>query len=147
MHVGHEAQGVQMWANLLGKSTSSTRVELLGFCLAMLANKPVNAAIDNSAVVEKGMKLIRQLRTTRDYIPNTPYNMQVDGDLWAIAHSAIKTRGPHSVSITKVKGHAEMSECHTQALRERKHHNDKADKIAADAHAKIRSPCVLDLSC
>eukprot|EP00973_Karenia_brevis_P085518 11866070-Karenia_brevis.AAC.1 len=90
-----------MWANLPGPSTSSTRAELLGFCLAMLGDIPIHAAIDNSAVVDKGTKLIQQLRRTRKYTPRTPYSLQVDGDLWAIAHSAINKRGPQSVSITK----------------------------------------------
>eukprot|EP00973_Karenia_brevis_P095355 12426934-Karenia_brevis.AAC.1 len=145
MHFFAETKGIELWANLPGQSTSSTRVELLGFCLAMLADVPVHAGIDNSAVVDKGRKIIQQLQQNCGFTPHTPYNLQVDGDLWAIAHSAIKARGPHSVCITKVKGHAKLAECHTKVLKDRKFHNDRADEIADDAHAKLRAPCVLQL--
>eukprot|EP00973_Karenia_brevis_P031134 4295146-Karenia_brevis.AAC.1 len=143
MHIKEEANGIKQWANLPGPSTSSTRPELLGFCLAMLADVPVHVGIDNSAVVENGNKLIQQLQHNHDYTPSTPYLLQTDGDLWDIAHNAIKTRGPDSVCITKVKGHAKLSECHTTIQKERKLHNDSADKIADEAHTKIRAPCVI----
>eukprot|EP00973_Karenia_brevis_P074014 10285913-Karenia_brevis.AAC.1 len=86
----------------------------------MLSELPIHAAIDNRAVVDKGTKLIQRLRQRRDYQPTTPYNLQADGDLWAIAHHAIVTRGPHSVQLTKVRGHADIGQCITQELREQK---------------------------
>eukprot|EP00973_Karenia_brevis_P087476 12129311-Karenia_brevis.AAC.1 len=84
----------------------------------MLHNKPVHGAIDNSAVVDKGTKLIHNLQLRHDYQPTTPYNLQTDGDLWEIAHHALVTRGPHSVKLTKVKGHAAFDQCTMQALRD-----------------------------
>ena len=51
-----------------------------------------------------------------------------DGDLWAQAFTVLKNRGPASVLITKVKGHAkEKDVVESSLLQEYKRGNDTAD--------------------
>eukprot|EP00973_Karenia_brevis_P086232 11959094-Karenia_brevis.AAC.1 len=79
-------------------------------------------------------------------MPVKPYNLQHDGDMWSIAHKAIVTRGAHTVAVTKVKGHAEWSECDTELKRTHKDGNDRADKVAKGAHLKNHGMHIVQLS-
>ena len=57
--------------------------------------------------------------------------MQVDGDLWEIFARAVNARGPWSIAVTKVKGHATAEEVENGKVQEEdKKGNDKADDAA-----------------
>ena len=66
---------------------------------------------------------------------NTPYKqrwkLMKDGDLWENFADIVKQRGPHSVWITKVKGHATQEIVDEGKVEEEeKKGNDDSDKAA-----------------
>eukprot|EP00973_Karenia_brevis_P039631 5473512-Karenia_brevis.AAC.1 len=75
-----------------------------------------------------------QLLADVSFVPRLPYNLQNDGDIWQLIHEALVQRGPRSVAISKVKGHATWSDCKSELQRCHKRNNDKADNLAKDAH-------------
>lgn len=119
----------------------------------MMAPRPLNIGIDNATVVLRGNEIIRHLRRRREekrydekgrkmlwgrvsiLHRKTPYKQQWsqmrDGDLWELFANIVEERGPHSVTITKVKGHAtkEMVE-DGKVEEEEKRGNDVSDEAA-----------------
>eukprot|EP00973_Karenia_brevis_P061714 8582899-Karenia_brevis.AAC.1 len=102
--------------------------------MLLLSRLAVHAGIDNQAVVTLGKRLIARLQHDINYKPLLPYNLQKDGDLWALVHEGLVQRGPHSVKLSKVKGHATWEDCTTEELKRHKMSNDCADGHAKKAH-------------
>ena len=121
--------------------------------LAMLAPTAVNIGIDNVAVVKKGNEIIEHLRRREKerrkdergvrmlggrvsilHRP-TPYKQKwaqmKDGDLWEVFADIASQRGPWSVTITKVKGHATQEMVDEGKVdEEEKKSNDGSDEAA-----------------
>ena len=58
-----DEEGIRMWNTANGKWNSSTRTELAALMVAMLAEGPIHAALDNQTGVEKTAAMIREART------------------------------------------------------------------------------------
>ena len=151
--------GVMLWCSFNASLNSSTRCELAAAIIAMIAPRPVHIGIDNQTVVGKGTEIIQHERRRQEedrYGKNgammfggkrsrlhkkTPYKRgwahTRDGDLWDIFADLVRDRGPETVKISKVKGHATeemVSEGKVKA--EDKEGNDKADEAADQGATK-----------
>ena len=72
--------------------------------------------------------------------------LQNDGDLWQQFWRQVQARGPHSIRITKVKGHATEEMVRSGKVREEdKEGNDKADR-AADLGVKLHREGAIEFS-
>ena len=112
-------------------SGSSGGSELCGAIVSSLAPIAVNVGIDNQGVVSKSQKMIPRLHEDPIALPPLHWATQRDGDLWKVLQDCLLHRGPHSYSVTKVKGHA--TEQHIQqhlATTWTKTGNDHADALA-----------------
>ena len=155
-------EGVMLWNAFNTRLNSSTRCELGAAILALLSPLTLNIGVDNATVVTRGNEIIDHLRkqeaverkdakgikklggTLSVLHRPTPYKQgwpqMRDGDLWEVFADLVRQRGPHTVSITKVKGHATkemVSQGNVQEVD--KQGNDAAD-VAADfgaVHAQI----------
>ena len=96
--------------------------------VAIVADGPVPLALDSASALAKGMKIINHLKakmTTKlyddegrmmlggTYSPlhrckpeKRPYSLDKDGDIWESFQNLIQQKGPDTVMLTKVKGHA-----------------------------------------
>ena len=102
------------WAPMKTHHNSSARVELAALVIAATANMPVRVGIDNKSVVDKATTLINIARNV-EALPNgayprrplkKPFVLQTDGDLWGHFWLQLQIRGPRSICVQKVKGHA-----------------------------------------
>eukprot|EP00973_Karenia_brevis_P007575 1026279-Karenia_brevis.AAC.1 len=107
---------MQTYAPLRGPSTSSTRPELLALILATLAPRAIHMGIDNLTVVRKANKFLSRLMgPTSVHPPN--FAIIGDGDLWRLFWNIAAAKGPSSIRVTKVKGHALWEDVkHSQEL-------------------------------
>ena len=145
--------GTMLWCPFNARLNSSTRCELGAAIIAMLSPYGLNIGIDNATVVERGNAIIehqrRQLaQDIRDHKgtirlgggrarlhKSSPFKqrwaLMQDGDLWQLFATLVRQRGPHSVQLTKVKGHAtEQMVTEGKVTRLDKEGNDKADRAA-----------------
>jgi len=157
--------GLMLWCTFNSSLNSSTRCELAAAIVALLAPRPANIAIDNATVVRKGNEIIDHARRKEEEERSrdsrmilggsksglhreSPYKKKwsqiKDGDLWELFANLVKQRGPKSVRITKVKGHATkemVEEGRVKAID--KEGNDKADEAAemgaTTGQGKLRS--------
>ena len=93
-----------------------------------------------------GQHIIQQLREDLHYQPKVPYPPRKDGDLWAIFHANVKARGPSSIELVKVKGHAADAGITTEQQARDKHGNDNADELAKTARTRLHDSALLQLS-
>lgn len=144
-----------LWCAFNSSWNSSTRCELAAAIIAMLAPEPVNIGIDNATVVGKGTEIIeherrrekedRRCRNGRIMFGGTksrlhrprPYKdkwtQTKDGDRWEIFDEVVRGRGPETVKITKVKGHATKEIVEEGKVKVvEKEGNDKADEAAEE---------------
>ena len=116
------------WSPFNARLNSSTRCELGAAILALLSPYGLNIGIDNATVVEKGNAIIQHLRDQQTLARHNRNGSRIiggrtsrlhraspfkqrwalmrDGDLWEVFAALVKQRGPHTVRLTKVKGHA-----------------------------------------
>ena len=131
---------------ILGPSSSSTRTELLGIITASLAPIPVCCALDNSAATNKGQDIILILRQNANYHTKQPYELTKDRDLWTVFNECVKSRGPVTISLLKVKGHASLTDDATEAIQRDKHGNDRTDLLATTANRDLHGRLITDIS-
>ena len=121
--------------------------------MAIQNDGPVHTGIDNQATVtmcndiihhqmkrnetslfnEQGAMIVggSTSHLHRKSINKRPWDLVKNGDLWGSIEEAIKEKGPQTVKITKVKGHATDEMVAEGKVREEdKEGNDKADKAA-----------------
>eukprot|EP00973_Karenia_brevis_P041557 5750544-Karenia_brevis.AAC.1 len=78
-------------------------------------------------------------------IPN--FDIMGDGDLWKIFWHVAAAKGPSSIKVTKVKGHAHWADVkHSQELTRIKVGNDAADHIATQAYDETHGMHVTTMS-
>ena len=142
-----------LWCPFNSRLNSSTRTELGAAILTLLAPLTAHIGIDNAAVVQTGNQIINHLRRrtkergfddegrgilggrASSLHKSTPFKqrwaMMKNGDLWEVFANIVWQRGPESVTISKVKGHAtdEMVDEGKVRLQDKKG-NDNADSAA-----------------
>eukprot|EP00973_Karenia_brevis_P009766 1318864-Karenia_brevis.AAC.1 len=147
-HPQHD--GLACTGYLRGFISSSTRAELLGVIIALLAPIPVHIALDNLAVVKKAQYFHNILlsNTAHTKILFTQIN---NGDLWILFHYIVQKRGPKSCAFSWTKGHALSPDNASflqkyPFLRYQAQHNDKVDKFAEKAYTSFFNANVIALS-
>ena len=158
--------GLMLWTPFSSRLNSSTRCELGAVILALLAPFAINIGVDNATVVDKGNAIIQHLRDQEDLQRHdeegtmilggnksrlhrsSPFKqkwaLMRGGDLWETFAEMVKRRGPHSVTITKVKGHAtDEMVAEGKVELEDKRGNDQADgaagRGATTSQAKVQA--------
>eukprot|EP00973_Karenia_brevis_P081031 11239046-Karenia_brevis.AAC.1 len=99
--------GLEVFGPLYGTSTSSSRPELLAAIFALLAPQPLHIGIDNLGVVRTANKLLDRMLSPHPR-QSPAFCIMADGDLWNIFWGVAMKRGPRSIKISKVKGHADI---------------------------------------
>jgi hypothetical protein len=112
-----------------GRINSSTRSEAHGLLIAICTKGAVHIGIDNLTVVERASQLLNlaeHLCTTRQIEATSStrhglafeiarrlrkperkhWAMQRDGDVWAAIWNVMLAKGPSTIRVSKVKGHA-----------------------------------------
>ena len=101
------------------------RAELWGVIAALQASRPVHLGVDNANVVGHVGRVLAGRK------PGKPLEHLVDGDLLALIQKLVDIRGPGTVGITKVKGHADEGLVRAGRVRELDRiGNDMADRAA-----------------
>ena len=141
------------WAAFNELRNSSTRCEAGGARVAIQRDGPVHVGIDNQTTVttcaditehhrkrmEAKLKnesggLILGGKTSplhRKSQSRRPWSLVKNGDLWQSIEEAVLAKGPRSVRVTKVKGHATDEMVNEGRVKpEDKAGNDVADKAA-----------------
>ena len=97
--LAQHTKGLQLFNHL-----SSTRFEIAGAIIATAADGPIHLGTDSQSFLTKA-QLINNL-ITKQQTPRRPWPLHHDGDLWHLYHRHVIVKGPGSIKITKVKGHA-----------------------------------------
>ena len=117
---------------------TSYRTGLAALVLANTANRPTHVGIDNKAICDKANTLLAKARQYDEVgkpYPKKPlkrpWRLQTDGDPWELLWQQIQQRGPNSMIISKVKGHATDRMVEEGLVKiDDKIGNDHADKAA-----------------
>ena len=116
------------FSSVLGPLQTVQRAEMWGVILALQTSRAVHLGVDNLGV---GRGIV-------------PFELVTDGDLLLLIDRMLRSRGPDTVRISKVKGHADDGMVfHGQVRREDKLGNDAADE-AADFGRRRVGPAVID---
>ena len=116
-------------------------MEVGGLINAMTRNIPLCIGIDSKSTVDKATRLqeaaILRCESTSPHWwlwrnpCKRPWSLQTDGDLWQLYWEGLLARGPRTIAIRKVKGHATMQHvADGVATLEEKVGNDTADLYA-----------------
>ena len=140
-HEQTQEEGIGLWGAMKGQRSSSTRMEIAGLVNAMTRAAPLHIALDSASTIAKAKRLqqeaaVRCLPSTAQWWNmknpyHKPWGLQADGDLWKLYWHGLMERGPMSITITKVKGHATMKQVLNDEVKARdKDGNDWADTYA-----------------
>jgi ribonuclease HI len=133
-HTRQTSSGLQLFTKIGGYGGSSTRTELAGGIIAMFAEGPVHIGSDSEAFVDKATALINLISKGGDPQQHRPWSMCQDGDLWAHFCKCVLAKGPQSIRLTWVKGHAKQHHIDKGVTTlTNKTGNDKADEAADEA--------------
>ena len=131
-HTAFSAKGGELWGTLSTPACSSTRAEIVAAILAIAANGPVHLATDSNAFLVKARKLKSQILRNMD---PPKWTNHCDGDLWQVYWDLVVHKGPHSLAMSKVKGHAKQHHIDAGLSTPRDQEgNDMADSLATRAH-------------
>lgn len=135
-HFRQRDEGLQLFTKIGGYSGQSTRTEIAAGIIAICANGPIHLGSDSRAFVDKANWIINEIANNRDPQGKTHWKLTSDGDLWYHFCCAIKAKGPASVRISWVKGHASQDHIDAGVTSvEDKAGNDQADLVADEATA------------
>ena len=128
---------------------SSTRSELMAVVFAIHIPQAMHIMLDNLNVVRKASWIINWVSKSQRPIPERFISLSKNGDLWAIFYRVLKSRGSHSLLVSKTIGHASKKVNFSERpdLYEDAMHNKKADWLATRARKLYLSRFVFDLSC
>ncbi len=93
---------ISLWGAVTGTRCSSWRSEVSAGISAASEPGPVHQATDSLAYQRKVTRLLKGECLTS----KKPWQIQQDGDLRQIMENVIKEKGPKSIKVTWVKGHA-----------------------------------------
>ena len=123
---------------------SSTRAEIAAGIIAMAADIEVHMGTDSKAFMDRAIVILQMMKDQRK--PKRPWSTQKDGDFWQVFCEMAKQKGPNSIKISKVKGHAtEKNIQEGLATLKDKRGNDRADR-AADEGVKNHSDEICKIS-
>ena len=114
------------------------RTEFWGAILAMQAYWPCHLGIDNLNVVRSIGRLL-----DADCLAK-PLPLVKDGDLVALVHHMIRTRGRETVQVTKVKGHAKDDDVQHGRVRLTDQQGNVEADIAADLGLRHHSEVLIN---
>ena len=121
-----------------GPLQSVQRAEMWGVILALQTSRAVHLGVDNLGVVRHVGRLLGGCRGTK------PFELVNDGDLLFLIDRMLRQRGLDTVSISRVKGHADDGMVLSgRVRRENKLGNDAADEAAGLGRRRV-SPAVID---
>ena len=121
-----------------GPLQSVQRAEMWGVILALQSSRAVHLGVDNLGVVRHVGRLLDGCRGTK------PFELVNDGDLLLLIDRMLRQRGLDTVSISKVKGHADDGMVLSgRVRREDMLGNDAADAAAGLGRRRV-SPAVID---
>eukprot|EP00973_Karenia_brevis_P094568 12423157-Karenia_brevis.AAC.1 len=161
------ADGLELSSFINGSISSSSRTELLGLIISLFSPLPLHVALDSAAVLHPARSILSwlcspstDLSLLRAQLPQSVCDYRVhplgkslaflpNSDLWHIYYRTLVARGPHTVLLTKTKGHAmedhdfllKHPELRYQAVQ-----NDRADAIAKGAKFTFYHPSLVKLS-
>ena len=142
-----------LWTSFNELSNSSTRCEAGGARMAIQCDGPVHTGIDNQTTVTMCNNIVDHQTKRREVkiftnqgamiiggttshlhrrtMNKRPWALVKNGDLWESIEDAVEEKGPRSVKVTKVKGHAtsEMVE-EGKVTKQDKEGNDISDTAA-----------------
>eukprot|EP00969_Alexandrium_andersonii_P063727 2806526-Alexandrium_andersonii.AAC.1 len=114
-----------MWAPAHDERPSSTRAEICGLIASLFAMRPVHVGIDNAACVSRARRILR------DGSFAAVWGLSRDGDLWEQVAELIAQRGPESVRVSKVLGHADSDDvARGRTTKRHMDYNHLADSLA-----------------
>ena len=96
--------GVRLYTKIGGYGGSSTRTELAAGIIAICAHGPVHIGSDSEVFVNTANRILQNLRDNHE--PYKHWKLVGDGDLWEHFYCAARQKGPSSIRLTWVKGHA-----------------------------------------
>ena len=69
---------------------------------------PQHVATDNIGAVKKWTNLLRLIECNElsHFLRKRPWGMRPDGDVWEVAATIVRTKGPSNIKVTWTKGHA-----------------------------------------
>lgn len=115
-HLYRDQDGEGLVGKLPGQRYSSIRTEVAGLISAIIEPVAVHVGLDFAAAVKKATYLLGEAsrRVNQDDEHwrlrgnpcKRPWALQPGGDLWELFWQEILARGPHTVQVPKVKGHA-----------------------------------------
>ena len=97
-------KGVRLYTKIGGYCGSSTRSELAAGIIALCADGPIHVGSDSEVFVNTANGILEDIRHNR--APYKQWKLIGDGDLWEHFYCAAKAKGPNSIRLTWVKGHA-----------------------------------------
>ena len=135
------------WTPLHGPIANSSRAELLGATLAMMAPQPIHLASDSKVVVDRLQSWLKRglpggnheggfIDTNFGSVPVLEKSLMFvhDTDLWHLALSLSRDRGPSTFRISKVKAHLSLEEAISSGMTQAEWEgNAKADAAASRA--------------
>ena len=125
-----------------GPFQSIQRAELWGVILALQSSGAVHSGVDN-------LNVVRNVGRLPDGRPGSiPFELLKDGDLLLFINRMLRLRGPDTVRISKVKGHAdEAMVLHGQVREVDRLGNDAADEAADFGRSSVGNAVILVVIC
>ena len=121
-----------------GPCQSVQRAEMWGVILALQSSGAVHLGVDNLGVVRHVGRLL-------DGCPGSvPFELLKDGDLLLLIDRMIRRRGPDTVKVSKVKGHADEVMVGSGQVREVDRLGNNAADEAADFGRRRVGNAVID---
>ena len=138
VHPGLDRVFCRGFSSVPGPLQTVQRAEMWGVVLALQSSRAVHLGVDNLGVVRHVGRLLDGCRGAK------PFELVNDGDLLLLIDRMLRQWGLDTVSISKVKGHADDGMVLSgRVRREDKLGNDAADE-AADFGRRRVSPAVID---
>ena len=137
-------RGVRLYTKIGGYGGSSTRTELAAGIIALCAHGPVHIGSDSEAFVNTANDILHKIHHNTK--PHRSWKLMSDGDLWEHFYRAAIKKGPRSIKLTWVKGHAtqeHIDKSITTLIN--KAGNDEAD-ITADIGTALHGQEIINLA-
>ena len=131
-------QSCRGFCSVPGPLQSVQRAEMWGVILALQSSGAVHLGVDNLGVVRHVNRLL-------DGHPGPiPFELVKDGDLLLLIDRMLRLRGPDTVRISKVKGHADLAMVLHGLVREFDRIGNNAADEAADFGRRRVGNAVID---
>ena len=125
------SSGIGLAEILAGRFGSSTRAEIAGGILHILAPGPAHIGTDSQAFLSKAKKVLE----APCLAPRRPFALRTDGDLWQAFTQLAIDKGPNSIAISWHRAHAKLGDMLTGKVGlEASMHNSIADWLADRGH-------------